>query len=175
MTTANVLVFGGQRPVVHAAAWVAPTAMVIGDVTIAEDASVFYGAVVRGDTASITVGAGSNLQDLVAVHADPGFPVRIGAGVSVGHGAVIHGCTVKDGALIGMGAVVLNGAIVGAGTLVAAGAVVLGGSVIPPGCLVAGTPGKVRRELSAKERAELVDNGVHYVALARAHRDELGG
>jgi carbonic anhydrase/acetyltransferase-like protein (isoleucine patch superfamily) len=111
----------------------------------------------------------------VIVHADPGFPATVGAGVSVGHAAVLHGCTVEDDCLIGMGAVVLNGASIGRGSMVAAGTVVLEGARIPPGSLVAGVPGKVRRELTAAELDGVVRNASHYVDLAAAHRDTLNG
>ena len=116
----------------------------IGQATIEAGASVFYGAVVRADMDRVVLGAGSNLQDNVVVHTDYGFPTDIGAGVSVGHAAVVHGCTVEDDCLIGMHATVLNGARIGAGSLVAAGTVVLEGTVVPPRSLVAGVPGKVR-------------------------------
>lgn len=160
----------GRVPVLANSAWVAPTAAVIGAVTIGERSGVFYSAVVRGDTSTITIGEGSNLQDGVVVHADPGFACSIGSGVSVGHAAVVHGCTVEDDCLIGMGAVVLNGAVVGRGSMVAAGAVVLEGAQIPPGSLVAGVPGKVRRELTEQERAGIRENARHYTELTAAHR-----
>ncbi len=144
----------------------------IGRAEIAAGASVFYGAVVRADMDRISLGAGSNLQDNVAVHTDTGFPTVIGAGVSVGHSAVIHGCTVEDHCLIGMSATVLNGAVIGEGSLVAAGAVVLEGTVIPPRSLVAGVPGKVRRQLNDDEYAHVVANAEEYLALAAGHRDE---
>jgi carbonic anhydrase/acetyltransferase-like protein (isoleucine patch superfamily) len=160
----------GHTPAVADTAWVAPTAAVIGDVTIGERTGVFYSAVVRGDTTTITIGEGSNLQDGVVLHADPDFPCTVGSGVSIGHAAVVHGCTIEDDCLIGMGAVVLNGAVVGRGSMVAAGAVVLEGAQIPPGSLVAGVPGKVRRELSADEQAGLRENARHYTELTAAHR-----
>lgn len=160
----------GRTPQVADTAWVAPTAAVIGDVTIGEQTGVFYSAVVRGDTSTITIGDGSNLQDGVVVHADPGFACTVGSGVSVGHAAVVHGCTIEDDCLIGMGAVVLNGAVVGRGSMVAAGAVVLEGAQIPPGSLVAGVPGKVRRELTAQEQAGVRANARHYTELTAAHR-----
>src|SRR5690606_39739016 len=116
--------FDGRTPQVHAEAWVAPDATVIGAVELGPDASVFYASVLRADIETIRIGARSNIQDGCVVHADPGVPVSVGAGVSVGHRAVLHGCTVEDDCLIGMGAVVLNGARIGAGSLVAAGAVV---------------------------------------------------
>ncbi len=160
----------GHAPQVADTAWVAPTAAVIGDVTIGERSGVFYSAVVRGDTTTITIGDGSNLQDGVVVHADPGFACTVGSGVSIGHAAVVHGCTIEDDCLIGMGAVVLNGAVVGRGSMIAAGAVVLEGAQIPPGSLVAGVPGKVRRELSADEQAGVRENARHYTELTAAHR-----
>ena len=129
---------------------------------------------VRADTAAISVGAGSNLQDNVVLHADPGFPCSVGAGVSVGHAAVVHGCTVEDDCLIGMGATVLNGAVIGSGSLVAAGAVVLEGTVVPPRSLVAGVPAKVRRELTDEEFDGVKQNAARYVELARAHRELHG-
>lgn len=160
----------GRTPAVADTAWVAPTATVIGDVTIGERTGVFYSAVVRGDTTTITVGEGSNLQDGVVLHADPDFPCTVGSGVSIGHAAVVHGCTIEDDCLIGMGAVVLNGAVVGRGSMVAAGAVVLEGAQIPPGSLVAGVPGKVRRELTTQEQAGVRENARHYTELTAAHR-----
>jgi carbonic anhydrase/acetyltransferase-like protein (isoleucine patch superfamily) len=143
---------------------------VVGDVEIAADASVFYGAVVRGDTTSIRLGRGSNLQDNVVVHADPDFPATIGEDVTVGHAAVLHGCTVEDGALIGIGAIVLNGAVIGTGSLVGAGALVSPGTVIPPRSLVLGAPGKVRRELTDGEVAANLENSRRYTQLIAVHR-----
>ncbi|NVM93678.1 gamma carbonic anhydrase family protein [Arthrobacter wenxiniae] len=162
--------FDGHTPSVHESAFVAPSATIIGDASLGAGSSAFYGVVVRGDTATITVGAGSNLQDNVVLHADKGFPTTIGDGVSVGHGAVVHGCTVEDDCLIGMGATVMNGAVIGAGSLVAGGAVVLEGAVIPPGSLAAGVPAKVRRELTAEELEHVKGNAAHYVELARRHK-----
>lgn len=164
-----LLPFDGHTPTIADTAWVAPNATLIGRVTIAETASVYYGAVLRGDTDSISIGAGSNIQDNVSVHCDIGIPTSVGERVSVGHSAVLHGCIVEDDCLIGMGATVLNGAVIGAGSLVAAGAVVLEGTVIPPRSLVAGVPAKVRRELTEDERAGLTANAVHYVELSRQH------
>ncbi|WP_131682153.1 gamma carbonic anhydrase family protein [Pseudarthrobacter sp. YALA5] len=163
--------FAGNAPAVHESAFIAPTASIIGKATLAENSSAFYGVSVRADTAAITVGAGSNLQDNVVLHADPGFPCTVGAGVSVGHAAVVHGCTVEDDCLIGMGATVLNGAVIGSGSLVAAGAVVLEGTVVPPRSLVAGVPAKVRRELTDEEFDGVKQNAARYVELARAHRE----
>lgn len=166
--------FAGNTPAVHASAFVAPTASIIGNATLAEDSSAFYGVSVRADTAAISVGAGSNLQDNVVLHADPGFPCTVGERVSVGHAAVVHGCTVEDDCLVGMGATILNGAVIGAGSLVAAGAVVLEGTVVPPRSLVAGVPGKVRRELTDEEYDGVRANASRYIELARAHRELHG-
>jgi carbonic anhydrase/acetyltransferase-like protein (isoleucine patch superfamily) len=165
-----IVSFEGHTPVVDATAFVAPNATLIGRVTVAANASVFYGCVLRGDTDSISIGAGSNVQDNVSMHTDDGIQLVIGNGVSIGHGAVVHGCVIEDDCLIGMGATVLNRAVIGAGSLVAAGAVVLEGTVIPPGSLVAGVPAKVRRELSDEEREGVKLNATHYVGLAAAHR-----
>lgn len=165
----SLLSFDGHAPQAAETTWLAPTSTVVGRVRLGADSSVFFGAVLRGDSADITVGERSNLQDNVVVHADPGYPTLVGDGVSVGHGAVLHGCTVGDDSLVGMNATVLNGAVVGANCLIAAGAVVLEGTVIPDGSLVAGVPGKVRRELSADEREGIRANARHYVELSRAY------
>jgi len=149
--TPLVMAIDGRSPAVHEQAWVAPTAVLVGAVELGAQASVWYGTVVRADTETITIGPRTNLQDGVVVHADPGVPVTVGAGVSVGHRAVLHGCTIGDDVLVGMGAVVLEGA------------------EIPPGSLVAGLPGKVRRELTDDERAAILRNAQNYCALARTH------
>lgn len=151
-------------------AFVAPNATVIGDVHVGAGSGVFYGTVIRADRSPIRIGEGSNLQDNCTVHSDPEFPCTIGNGVSVGHAAVLHGCTVEDNVLIGMSATVLNGAVIGAGSLVAAGAVVLEGTEIPPGCLVAGVPAKVRRELTDDERGKVTQNATTYLTLSQQHR-----
>lgn len=159
----------GRSPVVADTAWTAPTSVLVGDVTLGEQSGVWYGAVLRSEYEPIVVGARSNLQDGVVVHVDPGHPATLGSGVSVGHGAVLHGCTIEDDVLIGMSATVLNGAVIGAGSLVAAGAVVLEGTVVPPGSLVAGVPAKVRRETTAEEREGIRLNAAVYVDLAEQH------
>jgi carbonic anhydrase/acetyltransferase-like protein (isoleucine patch superfamily) len=164
-----IVEYGDRRPEIDATAWVAPGSTIIGSVRMAPRASVWYGSVLRGDMEGISIGAGSNIQDGCVVHADPGFPTAVGSGVSVGHRVVLHGCTIGDDVLIGMGAVVLNGARIGSGSLVAAGAVVLEGVVIPPGSLVAGLPARVRRELSEEEQADIVRNADGYAARARSH------
>ncbi|TXS46133.1 gamma carbonic anhydrase family protein [Streptomyces sp. uw30] len=171
---ALVMGIGGREPKVDETAFVAPTSSVIGDVALEAGASVWYGAVVRGDVERISVGAQSNIQDNCTLHADPGFPVSIGERVSVGHNAVVHGATVEDDCLIGMGATVLNGAVIGAGSLVAAQALVPQGMRVPPGSLVAGVPAKVKRELTEEERQGVTLNGTMYAELAKAHREEHG-
>ncbi|GAA4538651.1 gamma carbonic anhydrase family protein [Pseudonocardia xishanensis] len=166
----NVLPAGDRVPDVHPEAWVADTATVVGAVIVGASSGVFYSAVVRADLESVTIGERSNVQDGAVVHADPGSPARIGDDVSIGHNAVVHGCTVEDGCLIGMNSTVLNGAVIGAQSLVAANALVPEGTVVPPRSLVAGVPGKVRRELTDAEVANLADNAATYTELSRRHR-----
>jgi len=158
------------KPVVDETAWTADSATLVGDVRVGPASSVWYSAVLRAEYEPITVGARTNLQDGVVVHVDPGHPATLGDGVSVGHGAVLHGCTVEDGCLVGMHATVLNGAVIGAGSLVAAGALVLEGVIVPPGSLVAGVPAKVRRPLTPEEGEHLTLNASIYVDLAGRHR-----
>lgn len=167
---ALILPHGGNAPAVHRDAWVAPNATLIGDVVLHKQASVFYGTVLRGDRARIELGAGSNLQDNVTVHCDPGTPVIVGSGVSVGHAAVLHGCRIEDDVLVGMSATVLNRSVVGRESLIAAGAVVLEDTVIPPRSLVAGVPARVRRELSEDEVAGIRRNAATYLQLSAEHR-----
>lgn len=161
---------GELSPSIDASAWVAPTAVVLGKVTLHPRSSVWYNAVLRADNTPIVIGEGSNLQDGVVVHTDPGSPVTLGTGVSVGHNAVIHGATVEDNCLIGMGATLLNGSVIGEGSLVAAGALVTQGMVVPPGSLVAGVPATVRRELDAEERASIRQNAETYLNHTAQHR-----
>jgi carbonic anhydrase/acetyltransferase-like protein (isoleucine patch superfamily) len=170
MTAPLIATVSGRTPDVDRDAFVAPTAVVLGSVTLAAGSSVWYHAVLRGDCESITIGENSNIQDNSTVHADPGFPAVIGRGISVGHNAVLHGCTVEDDVLVGMGATVLNGARIGAGSLVAAGALVPQGMQVPPNSLVAGVPAKVKRELSEQDRAEIKLNAEWYVNLSGEHR-----
>ncbi|HOA87608.1 MAG: gamma carbonic anhydrase family protein [Microbacteriaceae bacterium] len=167
---ATVLPLPDAEPSLDPTSFIAPGARVIGQVTLEEGASVWYNAVLRADSAPITLGAGSNIQDNVSVHVDPSAPVVIGRDVSVGHNAVVHGCTIGDGSLIGMGSVILSGAVIGAGCLIAGGAVVLEGMVVPDGSLVAGVPAKVRRPLSEEERGRLLRNAQVYRAHTTRHR-----
>ncbi|MGH8894657.1 MAG: gamma carbonic anhydrase family protein [Actinomycetes bacterium] len=167
------LPFDGSAPDVAPDAFVAPGATLVGAVTLRAGASVWFGAVVRADGSPIEVGEGSNVQDGAVLHSDPDFPVAIGSGVSLGHRAVVHGCSVEDDALIGMGAIVLNGAVVGRGSLVAAGSVVREGEVVPPGSLVAGVPGRVRRPVSDAERERIASGAQSYAARAKQYRDSI--
>ncbi|WP_295780836.1 gamma carbonic anhydrase family protein [uncultured Microbacterium sp.] len=166
---ASILSLPGATPRLHETAFVASGARVVGDVTLSEGASVWYNAVLRGDSAAISIGARSNLQDNVSVHVDADHPVIIGADVSVGHNAVVHGCTIGDGSLVGMGSVILSGAEIGPGCLIAGGAVVLEGTVVPEGSLVAGVPAKVRRALTAEERSRLLRNAEIYLVHSARH------
>ncbi|MFJ4039005.1 gamma carbonic anhydrase family protein [Microbacterium sp. NPDC090007] len=166
---AAVLSLPDAAPVVHETAFVASGARIVGDVTLSMGASVWYNAVLRGDSAAISIGPRSNLQDNVSVHVDADHAAIIGADVSVGHNAVVHGCTIGDGSLVGMGCVILSGAEIGAGCLIAGGAVVLENTVVPEGSLVAGVPAKVRRALTAEERSRLLRNAEIYVAHSARH------
>lgn len=166
---ASILTLPTSAPSIDATAFVADGARIVGDVSVGAGASVWYNAVLRGDSAGIVIGPGSNVQDNVSVHVDSGHPVVVGAKVSIGHNAVVHGCTIGDGSLIGMGSVILSGAVIGAGCLIAGGAVVLGGTEIPAGSLVAGVPAKVRRTLSDDERAGLIANADIYLGHLQTH------
>ena len=160
----------GRRPQVPDSAFVAPNATLVGSVVLHEGASVWYSAVLRADNEPITIGARSNVQDGCAFHVDHGLPVTIGEGVSIGHNAVVHGATIEDDCLVGMGAVVMNGAVVGRGSLVAAGALVTEGMQVPPHSLVAGVPAKVRRELTDDEVAKLHHNAEVYTEHRELYR-----
>jgi len=161
------------EPVVHPEAWVAASAGVIGEVRLEAGASLWPTAVARADLCPIVVGEGSNVQDGAVLHGDPGQPVLIGADVTIGHRAVIHGATLEDGCLIGIGAVVLNGVTVGAGALVAAGSVVT--RDVPPGTLVMGAPAQVKRELGAEAIEGQRQHARRYRQLAMAHAEREGG
>ena len=155
----------------HGHAFLAPTAAVLGEVTLGENVNVWPGVSVRGDVAAVTIGAGSNVQDNASVHCDAGKPNVIGAHVSIGHNAIVHGREVGDGTLIGMGAIVMGGTRIGRGCLIAAGALVPPGLVVPDGHAVIGLPGRVAREVTAEEVAYLAWLAPHYVTLAAGHAD----
>lgn len=159
-----------MAPNVAQTAWVAETATVRGDVTLGEDVSVWFSAVIRGDEAPVRVGDRSNVQDGAVLHVSRGFPCIVGAEVTIGHSAVIHGCTVEDGALIGIHATVLDGAVIGAGALVGAGAVVPPGMHVPPGMLALGVPAKVVKPLTEHERRRGPTAVAHYVARKEQYR-----
>jgi carbonic anhydrase/acetyltransferase-like protein (isoleucine patch superfamily) len=164
----TILSVNGHTPQIGGGAYLAETAVVAGDVRIADGASLWFGCVVRSEHTTATIGRDSNLQDLTVVHTDPEFPVTIGDRVTVGHRAILHGCTVEDDALIGMGAVVLNGAVIGAGAIVGAGAVIREGMAVPPRSLAVGVPAKVLdREVPPPPRP----NVASYLTLAERYRD----
>jgi carbonic anhydrase/acetyltransferase-like protein (isoleucine patch superfamily) len=157
-------------PDIDPEAFVAPTAVVVGKVTMGPRASLWYGAIARADAEVIEIGADSNVQDGSTLHSDPGFPLLVGRGVTVGHGVVLHGCRVDDDVLVGMGSTVLNGAHIGSGSIIAAGAVVMQGADIPPNSLVAGVPAKVRRQTSEDDVAAIKANAVSYTDRLDKHR-----
>lgn len=158
----------GVAPRMADSAWVADNAQVMGDVALGEGASVWFGATVRGDTETITIGEGSNVQDGSVLHADHGFPLTIGARVTVGHQVMLHGCTIGDESLIGIGAVVLNGARIGRHCLVGAGSLVTEGKVFPDGSMILGRPAKVVRELTPEQIEGLRMSAAHYIENAAA-------
>lgn len=173
MAGGNVLPHGDAHPEVAASAWVAPGAYVIGKVRLGEESSVWYGAVLRGDTEPIRVGARTNAQDGCVLHADPGFPVVVGEGCVIGHNAVVHGCEIGDNCLVGMAATIMNGARIGAGSVVAAGAVVPEGKEFPPRSLIVGVPAKRVGEVG-EDRAQDIGRGARgYVERAASHRESL--
>jgi carbonic anhydrase/acetyltransferase-like protein (isoleucine patch superfamily) len=163
----------GIAPRIAAGAYIAPNASIIGKVVLAEKSSVWFGATLRGDNETISIGATSNVQDGAVLHTDPGFPATVGAHVSVGHQAMLHGCTVGDGSLIGIQAVVLNGAVIGKGCLVGAGAVVTERKIFGDGCLILGAPAKVVRELTAEEQANLLEIAAIYARRASDYQAGL--
>jgi len=163
----------GLRPSIAASAFIADSAQVMGDVTIADEASVWFGTVIRGDTDTICIGQGTNIQDLCVLHADPGAPLTLGAGVTVGHQAVLHGCTIGDHSLIGIGAVVLNGAHIGEHCLVGAGALVTEGKRFADGSLIFGSPARVVRLLTSDQIEGLHTSARHYVEQARRMKSQL--
>jgi carbonic anhydrase/acetyltransferase-like protein (isoleucine patch superfamily) len=163
----------GNAPQVPTSAFVADDASVIGRVSLGEQCSVWFGAVIRGDNEPIRIGAGSNVQEGAVLHVDPGFPMTIGEGVTIGHQAMLHGCSVGDGTLIGIQAVILNGAVIGKNCLVAAGALVTERKVFPDHSLILGVPAKVARELTDEELANLAANASGYVDKSAIYSNEL--
>ena len=165
----------GTRPETAAAGewWLAPDAHVVGRVRLAAGVGIWFGAVLRGDNEWITIGEGSNLQEGCVLHTDMGYPLTVGANCTIGHRAILHGCTIGENSLVGMGATVLNGAKIGAESLVGAGALVTEGKSFPPGSLIVGSPAKVARALSPEERQKLRASAARYVANAARFRDGL--
>jgi carbonic anhydrase/acetyltransferase-like protein (isoleucine patch superfamily) len=169
-----LLSLGERRPELRGDGhYIAPTGIVVGSVVLEAESSVWFGAVVRGDNEPITIGARSNIQDGAVLHTDPGFPLVIGAGVTVGHQAMLHGCSIGEGSLVGIQAIVMNGVVIGRECIVGAGALVPEGRTIPDRSLVIGSPGKVVRSLTDEEVARLREAADVYVSKARWYRDEL--
>lgn len=163
----------GRAPQLADSAWVADSAQVIGDVTLGEDVSIWFGSVLRGDTSNLQIGAGTNIQDGSVLHADPGKPLVVGERVTVGHQVMLHGCTIGDESLIGIGAVVLNGAKIGRNCLVGAGALVTEGKEFPDGSMIIGSPAKAVRELSPEQIEGLRQSAQHYIDNARRYKNGL--
>ncbi|MDB6177835.1 gamma carbonic anhydrase family protein [Paracoccus sp. Z330] len=163
----------GVAPDLAEDVWVAPDAQVIGRVVAQAGASIWWGAVLRGDNEQILIGAGSNVQDLSVLHTDPGFPLTIGPDCTIGHRAILHGCSIGRGALVGMGATILNGAKIGEGALIGAGALIAEGKEIPPGALVMGAPGKVVRMLDHEAQQGLLESAARYRRNAARYRSDL--
>ncbi|MEH3036901.1 MAG: gamma carbonic anhydrase family protein [Sphingomonas adhaesiva] len=159
--------FRGKRPTRHPTAWVAPSADVIGDVVLGEEVGVWFGAVIRGDNTTIPIGARSNVQEGAMLHSDPGSPLTVGEDCTVGHHAILHGCTIGNRVLIGMGATVLNNAVIPDDCLIGAGALVTEGKTFPPRSLIIGSPAKAVRELDDAAVAGLKISAAHYVRNAR--------
>lgn len=170
---ALIIPFNGKSPTIADDAFVAPTAVLIGDVTIKSRASIWFGVVLRGDVASIQVGSGSNVQDNTVVHVDQDAPTTIGESVTIGHGAIVHGCAIANGCQVGMGAIVLSHAVVDEGSMIAAGAVVPEGTNVPPNSVVMGVPGRVRRDVSTAERNALLERAAAYAGRGAIYRDLL--
>ena len=164
---------GDERPRIHATAWVAESADVIGRVALLAHASVWYGAVLRGDNEWITIGARSNVQDGAMLHTDMGFPMTLGSDVTIGHHVMLHGCSVGEGTLIGIKSVLLNGAKIGKNCIVGAGSLVTEGKEFPDGCLIVGSPAKVVRMLTPEQVARTAMAAVYYVDNASRHRDTV--
>ena len=165
----------GERKVVfHGEEWfIAQNATVIGTVVLHNQTSVWFNSVVRGDNDIITIGERTNIQDAAVLHVDPGVPLTLGKNVSVGHQAMLHGCTIGDGTLVGIGAVIMNHAVIGSGCLIGAGALIPEGKTYPDGVLVVGSPGKIVRELKPEEKEGLVENADIYVRRSRLYREQL--
>lgn len=163
----------GKAPTLESSSWVAPSAELIGDVILGEDASVWFGSVIRADNTQITIGARSNVQEGAMGHSDPGAPLTVGEDCTIGHHAILHGCTIGDRVLVGMGATILNHAVIGEDSLVGAGALVTEGKIFPPGSLIVGSPARAVRELDAAAKAMLLVSARHYVLNAERYATGL--
>lgn len=163
----TIYALDGLQPEIDADAWIAPDANIIGRIQIGKAASVWFGSTLRGDNELITVGQGSNIQENCVLHTDMGFPLTIGRNCTVGHKAMLHGCRIGDGSLIGMGATVLNGAVIGQNCLIGAGALITEGKEIPDGALVMGAPGRVVRHLDEDAQEKLMESAKGYQRNAR--------
>ena len=161
------------QPVANKNCWVAPCATLIGKVTLKKDANIWFGAVLRGDNEEIVIGEGTNVQELTLMHTDMGYPLTIGSNCTIGHKAIIHGCTIGNNTLVGMGATVMNGAVVGDNCLIGAGSLIAEGKVIPDGSLVVGAPGKVLRPLNEQMISSVTEAAVHYVEKSRRLHTDL--
>lgn len=169
----SVYALGEHRPQLEEGCWVAPSATVVGRVHMGREGSVWFGAVLRGDSAELRFGERVNVQDGAVCHADAGFPLQVGDDVTIGHQAVVHGCSIEAGCLIGIQAVVMNGAVIGEGSLVGAGALVTEGKVFPPRSLIVGNPAKLLRELTPEESAKLKLSAAHYARNGARYAAEL--
>lgn len=169
----SVYALAEHRPQIHSSAWIAPNAVVIGDVQLGENASVWWNAVIRADSAPIHIGANTNIQDGSVLHIDKDIPLHIGNHVTVGHMVMLHGCTIGDNSLVAIGAIVLNHAIIGKNSIVGAGTLIPEGKVYPDGVMIMGRPGKVVRELSENEKEYLTYASHHYIENAARYREEL--
>ncbi|HSG82002.1 MAG TPA: gamma carbonic anhydrase family protein [Gemmatimonadota bacterium] len=159
-----------KLPEIHPDAFIASNAIILGDVTVERDASIWYGCVVRGDLEPISIGEGSNIQDLTVIHTDENLPALIGARVGVGHRSLLHGCVIEDECLIGMGAILLSGSVIGSGSVVAAGTLVTEGTRVPEGSLVMGAPARIVRPVDDELRQRIRHTADEYIAFAKAHR-----
>ncbi len=165
-----VKAFNGHTPAIRSSCFVAENATVIGDVTLCEEASVWYGAVIRGDADAIFIGKGSNVQDCAVLHTDKGFQLTLGEKVTIGHSAVVHGADVGDNVIVGMHATLLNGCKIGKNSIIGAGALVREGQIIPENSLVVGCPAKILREVTPEQIADITWNADHYIELAQKHK-----
>ena len=168
-----VYALGNRRPQIDPQSWIAPNATLIGDIRLGRNASIWWNATLRGDNDPITIGENSNIQDGSVLHTDEGVPMNIGANVTVGHMVMLHGCTVGDNSLIGIGSIILNRAVIGKNSIVGANTLIPEGKVFPDGVLIVGSPGKVVRELSPEEIAKLAKSAAHYVDNAQRYRIQL--